>query len=276
MNSEMTFNKAGKTYEKFTAQRLSADHIHETTNEIASHFDIMDVCPDKDKIEAKAAQFSEGKSWHQIQDDKQLAQDLLAIKEAGLVPEDKVRFCVIGDGAPWIWNRIQEVFPSAKQVLDFYHCCEYIHSVANSQYGESSKSAQEWVEAAFTRLFHNDIEKVINGLKIMSPKSAKAKEKIEIAIGYLTNHKDRAQYGTAKRAGYHIGSGAIESANKCICQGRLKKSGAWWYITDSNNILKLRCAQFNGTYDRLIKKHKQIDRKRIYLEKYNNKLNVVK
>ena len=71
-------------------------------------------------------------------------------------------------------------------------------------------------------------------------------------------------------------SGAIESANKCICQGRLKKSGAWWYITDSNNILKLRCAQFNGTYDRLIEKYKQIDRKRIYLEKYNNKLNVVK
>jgi hypothetical protein len=329
LGSEMTFNKAGKTYEKFTAQRLSADHIHETTNEIASHFDIVDVCPDKDKIEAKIAQISEGKSWrpvmmmaidgakepmrpepspwkgkrgeyeykeakgfrlylvdsakiihlaswHQIQDDKQLAEDLLAIKEAGLVPEDKVRFCVIGDGAPWIWNRIQEVFPSAKQVLDFYHCSEYIHSVANSRYGENNKSAQEWVEATFTRLFHNDIEKVINGLKIMSPKSAKAKEKIEIAIGYLTNHKDRALYGTAKRAGYHIGSGAIESANKCICHGRLKKSGAWWYITNSNNILKLRCAQFNGTYDRLIEKYKQIDRKRIYTEKYNNRLNVVK
>jgi len=53
LGSEMTFNKACKTYEKFTAHRLSADHIHETTNEIANYFDIVDVCPDKDEIEAK-------------------------------------------------------------------------------------------------------------------------------------------------------------------------------------------------------------------------------
>ena len=49
----MTFNRACKTYEKFTAHRLSADHIHETTNEIANYFDIVDVSPDKDEIEAK-------------------------------------------------------------------------------------------------------------------------------------------------------------------------------------------------------------------------------
>ena len=73
----------------------------------------------------------------------------------------------------------------------------------------------------------------------MSPKSDKAKEKIEKAIGYLTIHKNRAPYGTAKQAGYHIGSGAIESANICICHDRLKKSGAWWYIANSNNILRL-------------------------------------
>ncbi len=319
LGSDMTFNMAGKTYQKFTGEKLSADHVHEMTNKIARHFDILDVCPPKDEIDAKIAQLSEGKtwrpvmmmaidgakepirpepspwndkrgeyeykeakgfrlylvdsvkiihlaSWHQIYDDKKFAADLIAIKEAGLVPEDKVRFCVIADGASWIWNRIKEVFPTAKQVLDFYHCSEYIHSVANSQYGEKTQKAQEWVEATFTRLFQNGIENVINGLKIMSPKSDTAEGKIEKAIGYLTNNKNRTNYGTAKRAGYHIGSGAIESANKFICHNRLKKSGAWWYITNSNNILKLRCAQYNGTYDRLIEKYKQIDRDRIYKE----------
>ena len=190
------------------------------------------------------------------------------IKEAGLVPEEKVRFCVIGDGAPWIWNRTKEIFPTAKQILDFYHCSEYIHAVANSQYGEKTKSAQEWVEATFARLFHNDIKNVIHGLKIMTPKSDTAEEKIDKAIVYLTNHEDRTNYGTAKRAGYHIGSGAIESANKFICHGRLKKSGAWWYISNSNNILKLRCAQYNGTFDSIIEKYKQMDRERIYEKKF--------
>ena len=63
-------------------------------------------------------------SWHQVQDDKELAEALLTIKNAGLIPEDKVRLCVIGDGAPWIWNRIREIFPTAKEILDYYHCSE--------------------------------------------------------------------------------------------------------------------------------------------------------
>jgi hypothetical protein len=325
----MTFDKASETYQKFTAERSSADHVHETTTHISKSFDILDVCPSKDEIDAKIEQLAKAKtwrpvmmlaidgakeptrpepspyrgkrgkyeykeakgfrlylvdseriihlaSWHQIQKDKELAEDLKAIKEAGLLPEEKVRLCVIGDGAPWIWNRIEEILPTAKQVLDFYHCSEYIHAVANSQYGEKTKRAQEWVEATFTRLFHNDIEKVINGMKIMEPKSDNSKEKIEKAIGYLTSHKDRTNYATAKRAGYHIGSGAIESANKFICHGRLKKSGAWWYISNSNNILKLRCAQYNGTFDKLMEKYRQDDRERIYGKKFKKKLNVVK
>ncbi len=56
-------------------------------------------------------------SWHQIKTDKELAGDLLEIKQAGLIPEEKVRICVIGDGAPWIWNRIKEVYPDSKKVL---------------------------------------------------------------------------------------------------------------------------------------------------------------
>jgi len=66
-------------------------------------------------------------SWHQIKNDKELANDLLEIKQAGLIPEDKVRICVIGDGAPWIWNRAKELYPDAKKVLDYYHCSEYLH-----------------------------------------------------------------------------------------------------------------------------------------------------
>lgn len=37
-----------------------------------------------------------------------------------------------------------------------------------------------------------------------------------------------------------------------ICHGRLKRAGAWWYPACANNILKLRCAKYNGTYDRVI------------------------
>ena len=32
----------------------------------------------------------------------------------------------------------------------------------------------------------------------------------------------------------------------------LKRSGAWWYPTNANNILKLRCAKYNETFDRIM------------------------
>jgi len=201
-------------------------------------------------------------SWHQVQDDEEFARGLLKIREAGLIPEDKVRLSIIGDGAPWIWNKPLEIFPKAKQVLDFYHCSEYIHAVAKAQYGKGTKQAREWVEATFTRLFHNNIDDVIRGLKIMQPASSEAEEKITGVVRYLSKRKNRVNYGSAKRAGYHLGSGAIESANKFISHVRLKRSGAWWYITNANNILKLRCAKYNGTYDRVIQKYIEMDREK--------------
>ena len=203
-------------------------------------------------------------SWHQVQNEEEFAQGLLKIREAGLIPEDRVRLCIIGDGAPWIWIKPLEIFPKAKQVLDFYHCSEYIHAVAKAQYGKGTKQAREWIEATFTRLFYNNIDEVIRGLKIMQPVSSEAEEKITDAVRYLSKRKNQVNYGAAKRAGYHIGSGAIESANKFISHVRLKRSGAWWYITNANNILKLRCAKYNDTYDNIIRKYVEADREKSY------------
>jgi len=191
-------------------------------------------------------------SWHQIKNDKELAADMLQIKHAGLIPEEKVRICVVGDGASWIWNRVQEIFPQARMVLDYYHCYEYLHKTAQAQYGQNSQKAQEWLEATLTRLFVNSINQVIAGLKRMKPSSNDAGEQIKKTIGYLSKRKDKTGYGAAKRGGYHIGSGGIESSNKFISNVRLKRSGAWWYPTHANNILKLRCAKYNGTYDRIM------------------------
>ena len=196
-------------------------------------------------------------SWHQIKDDKELAKDLVAIKEGGLIPEDKIRMCVIGDGAPWIWNRIEEIFPDSKKVLDYYHCSEYLYDLAFAQYGKGTQKGQEWVEGALTRLFSNQIDGVIAGIKRMKPTSGGAKEHINKTLRYLSKQKDKVNYGSLTRGGYHIGSGGIESSNKFISNVRLKRSGAWWYPTNANNILKLRCAKYNGTFDQIMAQFKK-------------------
>lgn len=206
-------------------------------------------------------------SWHQIKSDKELANDLLAIKQAGLIPEDKVRICAIGDGAPWIWNRIKEIYPDAKKVLDYYHCSEYLHDLANAQYGKNSQKAREWVEATLSLLFMNNIDQIIVSMKQLKPESNEAGDQIDKTVRYLEERKDMVNYGSLKRGGFHIGSGGIESSNKFIANVRLKRSGAWWYPSNANNILKLRCAKYNKTFDRIMENRKTKNKQNCSCEK---------
>jgi hypothetical protein len=67
-------------------------------------------------------------------------------------------------------------------------------------------------------------------------------------IGYLHNNRDRLGYAKRRQEGLPIGSGGIESANKYISHAQLKRSGAWSLIPNGNNVLRLRCAIYNGTY----------------------------
>lgn len=201
-------------------------------------------------------------SWHQIGTSQELSSALIAIKEAGLIPEDKVRLCFVADGAPWIWKCVQEVFPNAKQALDYFHCSQHLHELAAAQYGKSTLKAQEWVEASVVRLFHKQVTHVIAGIRRMKPASPEAKKLITQTANYLKKHAKRVSYGTLRHGGYHIGSGAMESANKLISHVRLKRSGAWWYPSNANNMLKLRCAKYNGTFDRVMERHREKEQER--------------
>jgi hypothetical protein len=75
-----------------------------------------------------------------------LGKALKQVKNAGLIPEETVRLCVIGDGADWMWKHVQALFPDACQVLDSYHCSEYLHKMAYTQYGHTLQ-ALEWIES---------------------------------------------------------------------------------------------------------------------------------
>ena len=193
-------------------------------------------------------------SWHQIQSHEQLAETLRICKANDLIPEDLVRLCVIADGARWIWELVKELFPSAVEILDFYHCNEHINKVATEQYPNDPETQQHWAESAVARLMMNEGQGVIWGLQRMKPYSEQAATEITKLINYLKKHIDRIDYQSSRKGGYPIGSGGIESSNKFICHVRLKRSGAWWYVGKANDMLALRCAKYNGTFDRLFQK----------------------
>jgi hypothetical protein len=183
-------------------------------------------------------------SWHRLQSEHDLGEALKQVKEAGLIPEDTVRLCVICDGAAWIWKHVEHLFPDAVQVLDYYQCSEYLHRMAKVQYDDPER-AQEWVEATLTRLYLGKIGQVLVGLRRMQPAGDDAREAIDNCWVYLNEYRGRTTYRKLRKGGYPLGSGGMESANKFICHVRLKRSGAWWYEQSSNQMLALRCAKYN-------------------------------
>ena len=195
-------------------------------------------------------------SWHQVQTEAQLGEALQQVKNAGLIPEEHVRLCVIADGAEWIWKHVQTLFPQARQVLDYYHCAQYVYNIAKAQYGTSLQGL-EWAEATMRRLYLGKVSTVLGGLRHMQPTSDEAAQTIANGWEYLNEHRGRTHYRHLRRGGYPLGSGGIESSNKFICHVRLKRSGAWWYEGNSNQMLALRCAKYNGTLDHVFIRYQQ-------------------
>jgi hypothetical protein len=125
-------------------------------------------------------------SWHPIQTEAELGEALKDIQEAGLIPEDRVRLCVICDGASGIWEHVKALFSSACQVLDYYHCSDYLHRMTKAQYGDSQQ-AREWVEATLTRLYLGKISAVLGGLGRMRATSEEAPQAISKPGRFCTN-----------------------------------------------------------------------------------------
>jgi hypothetical protein len=203
-------------------------------------------------------------SWHQIQKEDEFGKDLALA--ASRIPTEGVRIALLGDGAEWLWKHMRACFPEGREILDYYHCAEHIYKVAKVQYGEGTIEALQWAESTITRLFFAEVKEVIAGLRRMKPRTKEAQEEIRKLIGYLQNNREKIHYRSDRKGGYPIGSGGIESANKFISHTRLKRSGAWWIKENGNAMLRIRCAIYNGTYDRVFDSYKcaQLNKNRLH------------
>jgi hypothetical protein len=195
-------------------------------------------------------------SWPHGQTAEELGEALRQVKDAGVMPEDPVRLCVVSDGAEWLWKYVQALFPHARQGLDYDHGAAYIHKVMKAPYGPSGQ-ALEWAEATMTRLYVGKVGSVLAGLGRRRLTSADAAKAMANGWDHLDAHRAHTHYRTLRRGGYPLGSGGIASSNKFICHVRLERSGAWWYEVNSHQMLALRCAQYNGTLPQVFKRHQQ-------------------
>lgn len=187
-------------------------------------------------------------SWHQVQDKAGLQEALAFVAQR--IPVEQVRIALLADGAPYLWDVLTTCFPTGRSILDYYHCAQHIHAVARIQYGESLL-ARQWAEAMKTRIWFGKVKGAVQHLRHgVAPRSLKAADEIRKLIKYLLANADRIDYEANRQEGYPTGSGGMESAHKAICHTRIKRSGAWWVEESCNEMLRIRCAIYNETFDR--------------------------
>ena len=146
-----------------------------------------------------------------------------------------------------------------KSILDWYHCAENVHKVVEAQFGQEPEGVA-WARGLLKRIKRGWLKGVDKTLREMTPRTHSANDKIQNLIEYFKVHGKRMDYSGAKKEGLPIGSGGIESANKFISHKRLKLSGAWWLEGNGNNMLRIRCALYNGTFPEVLKNYLTLKR----------------
>lgn len=145
---------------------------------------------------------------------------------------------VIGDGAHWIWNICEELFPDAECILDYYHMTENVYSYAKELFLNNEKKYTKWAEALIYYIKTGQTKKALKKITC-SPLPDKSRNVVNLE-GYIRNNIERIKYLEYKNKGYYIGSGMIESGNKIVVQKRMKQAGMRWSVDGGQYMAVLR------------------------------------
>lgn len=159
---------------------------------------------------------------------------------------------VLGDGAAWIWSRAAHFLGVAGvevvEIVDIYHAYGYLWAVGNAHFGAGSPQAAAWVEPLKDRLYLQGPAPVLTALAALVPTTLEAGAAIADAQSYFTTHTACMDYPRFVARQFPIGSGAVESACKCVVEARLKGAGMRWATAGSQAIASLRALHRSGRW----------------------------
>jgi hypothetical protein len=162
------------------------------------------------------------------------------------------RVCVVVDGAEWLQKFVDWHVPKAVRILDFPHAAEHVSLASQAVFGPGTVEASEWLGKWLHELRHGDPNRVLAALRDLpawgsTDPAAAAKTRDEV-VAYLEKRRTQIAYAEFVTAGYPIGSGMVESANKLVVEARLKGSGMHWARANVNPMLALRTAACSGRW----------------------------
>jgi hypothetical protein len=147
--------------------------------------------------------------------------------------------CAVMDGADWLQTLVDIHRPDALRILDFPHAAEHLNQLLEAV----SALGHVFPAKMLERCLHVLKQRGPGALVRMADRLTEQElhqEAVREHVTYLRKRLSLMQYPLFRRAGWPIGSGMVESANKLVVEARLKGSGMRWERTNVNPLLALR------------------------------------
>lgn len=166
--------------------------------------------------------------------------------------------CAVVDGADWEQKFIDLHCSDAVRILDWGHATGYVAKAAQAVFGAGSAATSEWLAEQLHELKHGDSQKVLGKLRglrdqlaaqVKNGVACEALETVTTSVEYLEKRQGQIRYAEFLAAGYPIGSGAVESANKLVVEFRLKGAGMHWAREHVDPMVALRTIACNDRWD---------------------------
>lgn len=148
---------------------------------------------------------------------------------------------VVADGADWIWNLADDLFPNGVQIVDWYHATEYLARSAEALHPENVQAATAWRADRRADLFLGHTHRVIEPL---------TRAGLDTHAAYFQKHTRRMQYQEFHEQDRPIGSGTVESGIKRF-KHRLCGAGMRWARPSAERMLVVRGAVLAHNFDEL-------------------------
>jgi len=136
--------------------------------------------------------------------------------------------CAVQDGAEWLQGFVDYHRADAVRILDFAHAAEYTSGIGQAVQAAGGRLPATWFEGVLHRLKHQGPERVLKHLAWLAARYPSPT--IQEKLAYLHKREVHMHYPTYQAAGWPIGSGSVESANKVVVEARR----VWgWHALDS-------------------------------------------
>lgn len=154
----------------------------------------------------------------------------------------------VGDGAKWIWGISGEHFPTAQEIVDWYHAVDHLWSVAHLCFPDKLQR-ERWVKQRQAELWLGQAAQIAVTIETLAQQHPDQQAPLKTEAGYFERNQRRMQYQEFREEGYPIGSGTVESGCKQLVTMRMKGPGMRWSRSGAQNVLALRAAYLSDNWD---------------------------